>query len=78
MSKEQNRPIKIGDIVSGYKIVATSPDSVMAKAVSKLAPEQYVVWRLDYDKCGVHTGTYCATHEEACKEFAFCVRLETA
>jgi hypothetical protein len=78
MSKEFNRPLRIGDIVSGYKIVAMSADSVMAKAVSKLAPIQYVVWRLDYDKCGVWGGRYKEEHKDACEEFALCVRLESA
>jgi len=78
VSKEFNRPIRIGDIIQGYKIVAISRDSAMAKAVSKMITTQYVVWNLDYDKCGVWGGRYCDEHKSACDEFALCVRLESA
>ncbi|MCL2697927.1 MAG: hypothetical protein FWE74_07585 [Oscillospiraceae bacterium] len=77
MSKELHRAIRIGNIISGYKIVALSRDSAMGKAVSKMTPVPYVVWNLDYDKCGVWGGRYREEHKVACNEFALCVRLES-
>jgi hypothetical protein len=70
--------VKIGTLISGYKIMAISCDSAMGKAVSKMTPVPYVVWHLDYDKCGVWGGRYHEDHEKACNDFALSVRLETA
>ena len=41
-------------------------------AVNKKESESYVVWTIDADKCGVHTGRYFGTKEEAVSKFAEC------
>ena len=62
--KEVHTGMKIQDyevfgIFNGYCI-----------AFNRKAPEPYVVWTIDSNKCGVHNGRYSGTKAEAVREFA--------
>ena len=73
-----NRALRVGDRIKHYKITAMSVNSILAFSVSKCEVNPFVVWYLDYDRTGVHSGEYFSSHEEACKIFADRVILETA
>jgi hypothetical protein len=72
------RALRIGDRVACYKITAMSPDSVMAKAITKCTVHTYVVYDLSYDRCAVHNPKPFDNHADACEEFALRIRLETS
>lgn len=62
--------IRNGDIIEGYTILATANGKALAH--SETAPDPYVVWFIDADGCGVHTGYYRQTKEDA--EWDFCCK----
>lgn len=58
------KELTFGDMIQSYKIIGMSSDHrVLAK--SETAPDSFVVWHLDSDKCGVWGGIYCSTYEQA-------------
>lgn len=62
--------IRNGDVIQGYTILATA--NGMALAHSETAPDPYVVWFIDEDGCGVRSGRYQQTKEDA--EWDFCCK----
>lgn len=62
--------IRNGDKIQSYTILATA--NGMALAHSETAPDPYVVWFIDEDGCGVRSGRYQQTKEDA--EWDFCCK----
>ena len=62
--------VHIGQKIQNYEIFGMFADYCIA--VNKKESESYVVWTIDADKCGVHTGRYCGTKAEAVRIFAEC------
>lgn len=62
--------IKNGDIIKGYTVMTVA--NGIALAHSTTAPDPYVVWRIDNDGSGVHSGTYTKSKEDA--EWDFCCK----
>lgn len=62
--------IRNDDVIQGYTILATA--NGMALAHSKTAPDPYIVWNIDADGSGVHSGSYKQTKEDA--EWDFCCK----
>ena len=62
--------IRNGDKIQSYTILATA--NGMALAHSETAPDPYVVWFIDEDGCGVRSGKYQQTKEDA--EWDFCCK----
>ncbi len=57
----------------GFELIGNYNNQyVIAKKQSPSAPEPYVVWAVDYDKRGVHSGTYFASLQMA--QLSFCER----
>lgn len=60
-------------IPEGFDLIGNYNNQyVIAKNQSPSAPEPYVVWAVDYDKKGVHSGTYFASLQMA--QLSFCER----
>lgn len=59
--------VHIGMKIESYEIIGMYGDTCLAH--SKTAPDPWVVWTIDADKCGVHGGRYRSTKEEAVQEF---------
>lgn len=57
--------IKFGDMIDSYRVIGLSDMKVLAQ--SENAPDPYVVWSLNNDKRGVHSGSYRKNIESALK-----------
>lgn len=55
--------LKNGDVIEGYTLLAIANGVVLAHSVT--APDPFVVWYIDSDDNGVHTGSYQQSKEEA-------------
>ena len=60
--------INIGTRINNYIVTAIA--NGYALAMNNTAPEPFVVWNIDADGCGVHTGRYFNDSMEA--EWEFC------
>lgn len=67
---ELKKRIHIGSEVEGYVITAMTETSCMAERKYKKSAEDYVVWNIDRDKCGVNNGRYFDEKEDAVMNFA--------
>ena len=73
----QLEEVHIGKKIGSYEVFGMFNGYCIA--FNRKAPDPYVVWTIDDDKCGVRTGRYAGTKEEAVRKFAECVfgiRLE--
>lgn len=59
--------IHIGSMIQGYEVFGIYGGYCIAK--NRNAPEPYVVWKIDNDKCGVHSGSYRLLKEDAEQAF---------
>lgn len=60
-------------IPEGFDLIGNYNNQyVLAKNQSPKSPEPYVVWAVDYDKKGVHSGRYFAALDRA--QLSFCDR----
>ena len=64
----QLEQVHIGQKIDGYEIFGMFNGYCIA--FNWKAPDPYVVWTIDNDKCGVHGGRYRSTKEEAVSVFA--------
>jgi len=64
----QLEQVHIGQKIDGYEVFGMFNGCCIA--FNKKAPDPYVVWTIDDDKCGVHNGRYRSTKEEAVSVFA--------
>ena len=62
--------VRNGDMIYGYVVLAVA--NGIALAHSQTAPDPYVVWHIDADGSGVHTGSYKQTKDDA--EWDFCCK----
>ena len=73
----QLEEVHIGKKIGSYEVFGMFNGYCIA--FNRKAPDPYVVWTIDDDKCGVRTGRYAGTKEEAVRKFEECVfgiRLE--
>ncbi len=62
--------ISIGTVIQGYVVTAITDTSAMAERRHKIGADDYVVWNIDRDKCGVNNGMYYEEKEGAVFNFA--------
>ena len=62
--------VQIGKVISGYKIYGIYGGYCIARNVAPRTADSWVVWTIDYDKTGVHTGRYFSDKTDAEWEFA--------
>ena len=73
----QLEEVHIGKKIGSYEVFGMFNGYCIA--FNRKAPDPYVVWTIDDDKCGVRTGRYAGTKEEAVRKFAECafgIRLD--
>lgn len=68
------KKIEVGDVVAGYEIKDICHERVLAERVKKVDCDDYVVWHLDFDKCGVCGGKYFSSKSDASDYFYDYVR----
>ena len=73
----QLKEVHIGMKIQDYEVLGIFNGYCIA--FSRKAPDPYVVWTIDDDKCGVHNGRYFGAKAEAVSKFAECAfGIETA
>lgn len=62
--------IQIGTVIQGYKVYGVCNKYCIAQNISPRTADSWVVWTIDNDKKGVHTGRYFSNRMDAEWEFA--------
>ncbi len=62
--------IQIGTVISGFKIYGICGEHCIAESIPHREIEPFVVWTIDSDGNGVHTGRYFSDRMDAEWEFA--------
>ena len=62
--------VQIGTVISGFKVYGICGRHCIAKHISQRTANSFVLWTIDYDGNGVHTGRYFTERIDAEWEFA--------
>lgn len=66
MKKER---ITIGSIIEGYRVEKMCNLFVYAERINPINCDDYVVWNIDYNGCGVNTGRYYSNRIRAIENY---------
>lgn len=61
--------VQIGTVIQGYKVYGICNKYCIARNISPRTADSWVVWTIDNDKKGVHTGRYFSNQMDAEWEF---------
>jgi len=65
-----NKAVTIGTVIGGYRIYGICGEYCIAENIAPRTADSFVVWTIDNDKNGVHTGRYYGDKMDAEWEFA--------